>query len=157
MELDEIAQNRLEAQEIGEIECSISVERQIAEPSKLLREYRYRFNQKRRELIQDTLTELIDLIDPNLRILSKLLETEDESNHVVIHEQFDELKKNVSQIDSLLGSSVSKLPHWSDLHRHMHFNMRCDLEDIIKNNWPSAKAGLRKSMYGEREPVPIEV
>jgi hypothetical protein len=44
MELDEIAQNRLDAQEVGEIECIVSVERQIGEPPRLLREYRYRFN-----------------------------------------------------------------------------------------------------------------
>jgi hypothetical protein len=46
MELDEIAQNRFDAQEVGEIECVVSVERQIGEPAKLLREYRHRFNQK---------------------------------------------------------------------------------------------------------------
>ncbi|MGD9849670.1 MAG: restriction endonuclease [Nitrospirales bacterium] len=157
MDANEIARNRLDAQEIGEIDCSIFVEEKIAEPAKLLREYRYRFNQKRRELIQDTLTELIDSIDANLRTLSKLLESEEDSNQVVTHDQFDELKQNVAQIDTLLGSSVPKPPHWSALHRHMHFSMRCDLQDIIENDWPIAKAGLRKSMYGEKEPIPVEV
>ena len=157
MELDEIAQNRLDAQEVGEIECIISVERQIAEPSKLLREYRYRFNQKRRELIRDALTELIDAIDANLRNLSKLLEAETVSNDLVTDDQFDELKQNVAQIDTLLGSSVAKPARWSDLHRHMHFGMLGDLHDIVKHDWPSVKAGLRKSLYGEREPVPVEI
>ncbi|MEY4705955.1 MAG: hypothetical protein RL042_2160 [Nitrospirota bacterium] len=69
MDLDEVAQNRLDAQEVGEVDCIVSVERQIGEPSRLVREYRYRFNQKRRELIRDAIVELIDSIDGNLREL----------------------------------------------------------------------------------------
>ncbi len=157
MELDEIAQNRLDAQEVGEIECIVAVERQIGEPSRLLREYRYRFNQKRRELIRDALIELVDAIDANLRNLSKLLEGDEPSNEVVTNDEFEQLKENVAQIATLLGSSVAKPPRWSDLHRHMHFGMLGDLHDIIEHDWPSVKAGLRKSMYGEKEPVPVEI
>lgn len=157
MELDEIAQNRLDAQEVGEIECMVSVERQIGEPAKLLREYRHRFNQKRRELIRDALTELIDAIDANLRELSKLLQEESESNEAIENMEFDLLKENIAQINTLLGSSVAKPARWSDLHRHMRFGMLGDLHDIVEHDWPSVKAGLRKSLYGEREPVPIEV
>ncbi len=131
MELDEIAQNRLDAQEAGEIECIVSVERQIGEPSRLLREYRYRFNQKRRELIRDALIELVDGIDANLRDLSKLLEGDEPSNEVVTDDEFEQLKENVAQIATLLGSSVAKPPRWSDLQRHMHFGMLGDLHDII--------------------------
>ena len=157
MDLDEIAQHRLDAQEVGEIECIVSVERQIGEPARLLREYRYRFNQKRRELIRDALTELIDAIDANLRELGKLFERDIPSNDTVETPEFDQLKQNIAQINTLLGSSVSKPARWSDLHRHMHFGMLGDLHDIIEHDWPSVKAGLRKSLYGEREPVPVEV
>jgi hypothetical protein len=157
MELDEIAQNRLDAQEVGEIECIVSVERQIGEPSRLLREYRYRFNQKRRELIRDALIELVDAIDANLRNLSKLLDGDEPSNGVITDSEFGQLKESVAQIATLLGSSVAKPARWSDLHRHMHFGMHGDLHDIIEHDWPSVKAGLRKSMYGENEPVPVEI
>jgi len=157
MDLDEIAQNRLDAQEVGNIECLVSVERQIGEPSRQLREYRYRFNQKRRELIRDALNELIDVIDGNLRELTKLLEQQAESNEAVDSPAFDDLKGNVAQINTLLGSSVPKPARWSDLHRHMHFGMHGDLHAIVEHDWPSVKAGLRKSLYGEREPVPVEV
>ncbi|NCC40997.1 MAG: hypothetical protein EOM21_16440, partial [Gammaproteobacteria bacterium] len=61
-ELDEIAQMRLDAQEVGEIECQVSVERRILEPSRVLREYRRRFNQKRRELVRGSLETLIEQI-----------------------------------------------------------------------------------------------
>lgn len=157
MELDEIAQNRLDAQEIGEFECMVSIEHRINEPARLLREYRYRFKQKRRELIRDALTELIDVIDSNLRHLSKILQQDTESNKAVDDPNFDALMNNVAQINTLLGSSVSKPPRWSDLYRHMHFGMIGDLHDIIKHDWPSVKAGLRKSLYGESEPVPVEI
>jgi hypothetical protein len=156
-ELDQIAQNRIDANEIGEIECIVSVERQIGEPSKLLREYRYRFNQKRRELIRDALLELIDTIDSNLRNLAKVLEVDQPQNEVVTDAEFEELKQNVAQIATLLGSAVAKPTRWSDLHRHMHFGMLGDLHDIIGHDWPAVKSGLRKSMYGEKEPVPVEI
>lgn len=157
MDLDEIAQCRLDAQEVGEIECIVSVERHIEEPGRLLREYRYRFNQKRRELIRDALNDLIDAIDANLRELGKLLEQDTPANESVEHPDFDQLKQNVDEINTLLGSSVGKPARWSDLHRHMHFGMLGDLHDIIEHDWPSVKAGLRKSLYGEKEPVPIDV
>ncbi|MFO1493091.1 MAG: restriction endonuclease [Lysobacterales bacterium] len=157
MELDEIAQHRFDAQEVGEIGCIVSVERQIGEPSRLLREYRYRFNQKRRELIRDALIELVDAVDANLRNLDRLLEGDEPSNEVVTGGDFERLKGNVAQIETLLGSSVAKPARWSDLHRHMRFGMPGDLHDIIEHDWPSVKAGLRKSMYGEKDPVPVEI
>ncbi|MDH5730615.1 MAG: restriction endonuclease [Gammaproteobacteria bacterium] len=157
MDLDEIAQNRLDAQEVGEFECMVSVERQIGEPARLLREYRYHFNQKRRELIRDALIELIDCIDANLRGLSKLLEGDENSNIAILDCEFDNLKENIAQIEMLLGSSVTKPARWSDLRRHIHFGMLGDLHDIIEHDWPNVRAGLRKSLYGEKEPVPVEI
>lgn len=157
LELDWIAQQRLDALEIDEIESITWVERQIAEPAKLLREYRHRFNQKRRELIRNALLELIDAIDSNLCNLGKLLELDQPQHELVTDNEFEELKQNVAQIETLLGSAVANPPRWSDLHRHMHFGMLGDLHDIIEHDWPAVKAGLRKSVYGENEPVPVEI
>ena len=150
-------ESRLDAQEVGEIECTMAVERQIGEPSRLLREYRYRFNQKRRELIREALAELIDAIDANLRNLTKLLEGDELSREVVSDNEFEQLKENIAQIATLFGSSAAKPPRWSDLHRHLRFGMLGDLHDIIEHDWPSVKDGLRESMYGEKEPVPVEI
>jgi hypothetical protein len=157
MDLDGIAQSRLDAQEVGEFESAMSIERQIGEPSRLLREYRYRFNQKRRELIRDALVELIDTIDGSLRNLGRLLGDDDPENEAIDNKEFEQLKGDVGQIATLLGSSITKPQRWSDLQRHMRFGMLSDLHDIIEYDWPSVKAGLRKSMYSEREPVPVEV
>ena len=157
MDLDEIGQSRLDAHEVGEIECVMSVERQISEPSRLLREYRYCFDQKRRELTRDALRELIDQIDSNLRKLSELLEGEEPSNAHINDDEFEELKENVAQIATLLGASIGKPKRWTDLHRHMNFGMLGDLEDIIKHDWPAVKAGLLKSLYGDKEPIPVGI
>src|SRR5262249_45994701 len=63
LDLDEMAQNRVDANEVGDFESQIAVERRIAEPARLMREYRHRFHQKRRELTRDALIELIDRVD----------------------------------------------------------------------------------------------
>lgn len=157
MDLDEIGQRKLDAHEVGEIECVMSVEHQISEPSRLLREYRYRFDQKRRELTRDALKELVDQIDSNLRNLNELLEGEESSNSYIKDDEFEELKENVAQIATLLGASMSKPKRWSDLHRHMHFGMSGDLDDIIEHDWPAVKAGLLESLYGEKEPIPVGI
>ena len=157
MDLDDIAQSRLDAQEIGEIQCQVSLERDINEPARLLREYRYRFNQKRRELVRDSIKELIDSIDGDLRELSKEVEASSNMSESAESPALEGLKNKVDQIDTLLGSSVPHPPRWSYLHRHLHFGMLGDVHDIIKHDWPSVKTGLRKSLYGEKEPVPVEV
>jgi hypothetical protein len=39
----------------------------------------------------------------------------------------------------------------------MHFGTLGDVHDIVEHDWPAVKTGLRKSLYGEKEPVPVEV
>lgn len=156
MDLDEIAQHRFDAQEAGEIEAVMSVERQIAEPSKQLREYRYKFIHKRRQLVRDALDDVINAVDGNLRDLAPIL-SGDKGNEDVTHPAFEGLKEQIAQIATLIGSSVQKPPRWGDLHRHLYFGMTGDLHDIIKHDWPAVKTGLRETMYGEDEPLPIDV
>lgn len=156
MDLNEIGQNRLDAMEVGEIECKISVENQIYEPAKLIREYRHKFDRKRRELVRDTLQSAIDSVDENLRDLAAELESGSEINEAVTSSRFDDLKSHIAEIDTLLGSEP-RPSRWSDLHRHLHFGLLGDLQDIIKHDWPSVKSGIRKSLYGEKEPIPVGV
>jgi hypothetical protein len=157
MDINNINQNKLDALKLDEIEFIGIIDREIMEPSRLLREYRYRFNQKRKELIRDTLIELINYIDNDLHILSKLSEKEVEYNKRIADPQFDKLAEHIAQIDTLLGSSVSRPPRWDDFNRHMYFGLLADLHDIINHDWPNIKAGLRKSLYGEKEAVPTEI
>tara|TARA_R100001129_G_scaffold170764_1_gene140471 strand:+ start:12295 stop:13482 length:1188 start_codon:yes stop_codon:yes gene_type:complete len=156
MDLNEIGQNRLDAMEVGESECEVSVENQIYEPAKLIREYRHKFDRKRRELVRDTLQSVIDSIDEDLRDLAIELESESEINEAVTRPSFDDLKSHIAEVDTLLGSEP-RPSRWTDLHRHLHFGLLGDLQDIIKHDWPSVKSGIRQSLYGEKEPIPVEV
>ncbi|RQW71841.1 restriction endonuclease [Halomonas sp. YLB-10] len=156
LSLNEIGQSRLDAMEVGEIECQISVENQINEPAKLIREYRYTFDRKRRELVRDALQSAIDSIDEDLRDLAIEFEGESEIHDDVTRTSFDDLKSHVAEIDTLLGSEP-RPSRWTDLHRHLHFGLLGDLQDIIKHDWPSVKSSIRKSLYGEKEPIPIEI
>jgi len=156
MDLNEIGQNRLDAMEVGEIECKISVENQIYEPAKLIRAHRHKFDRKRRELVRDTLQSFIDSVDEDLRNLATELETGAEINEAVSSSRFDDLKSHIAVIDTLLGSEP-RPSRWTDLHRHLSFGLLGDLQDIIKHDWPSVKSGIRKSLYGEKEPIPVEV
>ena len=157
MDLNEIAQNRLDASDLGEIEYTVSVEERISEPGKLIREYRYRFNQKRRELIRDSLVELIDIVDEDLRILSKDLGENANLGQSISNRRFEDLKEHIAQIDTLLGNSAPRPSKWSYLHRHLHFGQLGDLQDIVRLDWPNVKAGLNINLDGEQDPLPVEV
>lgn len=156
MGLNEIGQNRLDAMELGEIECQLSVENQIYEPAKLIREYRRKFDRKRRELVRSALLSVIDSIDEDLRDLAIELERESEINDSVTRPSFDDLKSHIAEVDTLLGSEP-RPSRWTDLHRHLHFGLLGDLQDIINHDWPSVKSGIRQSLYGEKEPIPVGV
>jgi len=154
-DLDEIAQWRFDAKDIGELETEIHVERTIEAPGKEIREYRARFNQKRRELIRDALIKLIDNIDGELQAIRQLAKGQRPSD-TLPPDSWLALRGHVDEIDALLGSSVQRPARWSDLRRHMHFGLVGDFIDIEKFDWPSVKKGLRQGLYGAHEPLPSE-
>jgi hypothetical protein len=156
MDLDEIAQQRLDASELGEIDYTISVEKRVNEPPKHLAEYRYRFNKKRRQLVRDAINALIDRADERVRHLAPLAEL-DQRGRPVESPDFEGLKADVVELAMLMGSSIPKPPRWSDLNRHLAFGQYGDLNDIVRQDWPAVSAGLRKSMYGDNEAVPVDV
>lgn len=157
MDLDEITKNRLTAQDIGKLNLIVDIEKEISKPSCLLRKYRFHFNQKRKKLIRNSLVEKIESVDDCLRDLLKDLEPDFESSARVDNPLFEDLKDHIKQIDTLLGSSVPRPTRWSDLYRHLQFGLLGDLDDIIRNDWPNIKKGLRKSLYDEKEPVPNDI
>lgn len=154
-DLNAIAQNRFDAMDLGEIEATISVETAIAAPGYEIREYRFRFNQKRRALIRDTLVNLIDNIDGDLRAVREG-SGEMQPFETISSPHWDGLREHVSQIDVLLGS-MPRPPRWGEMRRHLGFGQHQDLIDIEKLDWPRVKAGLRKNLYGDNEPLPSSV
>ncbi len=155
-DLDSIAQNRMDAHELGEPGAQVIVEASIEAPARELREYRFRLNNKRRALIREALTSLIDAVDADVRTLLQKANAF-EPHHQLDAEMWGDLKLHFKQIEVLLGSSVQKPARWSDMHRHMHFGYVGDLNDIEKMDWPQIKEGLRKGLYGTNEPIPVGV
>lgn len=156
-DLNEIAQLRFDAEEFMELEMHIAVGESLEAPGKDLREYRFRFNKKRLALVQDALSELIDLIDSDLREIKINLDPNIKMSAPVASPFWRELRDHINQIDTLLGSSIKRPQGWYDLSRHLHFGLICDFHDIEQTDWPSVKVGLRKSLYGVNDPIPVKV
>lgn len=155
--LDGVAQSRFDAMEIDEPGAQISVERWIEEPGRELREYRFRLNNKRRALIREALIGLIDQIDADVRAIREIAGYDPETNHQLDQEVWADMRQHLKEVEVLLGSSVKKPDRWSDMMRHMRFGYVGDLHDIETADWPTVKAGLRKSLYGVNEALPVEV
>jgi hypothetical protein len=100
--------------------------------------------------------EVIDLVDADLRSARQEL-GEAEPNAKIGGPHWDILHTHIDQIDVLLGNSVQRPPRWSDLHRHLHFGQVGDFNDIERLDWPEVKKGLRTSLYGVNEPLPLDV
>lgn len=71
MDLNTIAQTRLDAADLGEIDATISLETEIEKPGLELRKYRFLFNQKRKQLIRDAIFKLIDSVDGCIRTIEQ--------------------------------------------------------------------------------------
>jgi hypothetical protein len=154
-DLNGVAQNRWDAIEVDMVEVTVAVETEIAAPGREIREYRFRFNKMRRALIRDRLVSLIDEIDAELRAVRRDI-GEMEPHKKISGPSWDGVVKHVAQIDVLLGSAT-RPPRWRELHRHLAFSQVQDVIDIEKLDWPQVKAGLRKDLYGDNEPLPVAV
>jgi hypothetical protein len=155
---DEIGQMRLDAKEAGMIECELSVETAIFEQDRHLKEYRYRLNKKRRQLIRNKLLEVIDNIDRALRELSEFYPDDyEKTNDAVAGQRWEVLTESVATIDALLGSSVKRPRRWNDLSRHIHFGLVQDFHDIKTLDWPEVKQGIEATIYGDTDPIPVGV
>jgi hypothetical protein len=155
---DAIGQMRLDALEVGEIEAKVSVEKFIEEQGRLLREYRFKLQAKRRELVRDRMLPLIDEVDELLRSLGPAVEGKEKNEYVrsVSEATWTSLEEAVVEIHTLLGSG-ERPTRWGDLRRHLSFGMVGDLFDIQKLDWPAVKSGLRSALYGQHDPVPVAV
>jgi len=153
---DAIGQMRLDALEAGDIEAKVFVENEIEEQGRRLREYRFRLQTKRRELIRDRILSLIDEVDELLRNLGPAVQGEESNEDVrkISETDWMSLEEAVAEIHTLLGGGA-RPTRWGDLRRHLSFGMVADLSDIQRLDWPAVKAGLRSTLYGQHDPVPV--
>jgi hypothetical protein len=152
--LNEIAQARLDAEELGEVEYAMSMRDDIERPGRDIAEYRFRLDRARRELVRDHLSRLMTSVDGILEDLVARVPSDGDS---VVDERWDELKDAFAQLERLAGSQIPRKGAWSDLVRHLRFGQGHDLHDIAVKDWPSVRSEIQKNLYSELEPVPVEV
>lgn len=152
---NEVAQANFDAVELGEPYGYVAASDLAEEPARQLADYRFRLQTKRRALVRDALIRLIDLVDNDLRVLAET-HSEREAHHRIPDEELADIRDRIGQIEVLIGSNKRPI-RWSDLRRHLHFGMVTDLQDILRVDWPDAKTNLRGGLYGDSEPIPVEV
>ncbi|HWZ42455.1 MAG TPA: restriction endonuclease [Candidatus Saccharimonadales bacterium] len=157
MELNAIAQSRLDAKEVGEISAEVAVEDMIEAPGRELADYRHRLNKKRRQMIRTVMADLISRVDETIHSLEKTISPDIPVNEKVTGEEWEDLVRQIQEIEMLLGSALPRPSRWRDLSRHLKFGMVQDLLDILQMDWPAVKSGLTKGLYNENEPIPVEV
>lgn len=156
IDLNDIAQWRLDAREIDEISAIVGVEEAVDAPARELAEYRHRLDKQRRHLIRDALSDVIARVDDILRGLREKYDDHAEVARKVEDTEFEELRKRVQEIETMLGS-LPRPERWGDLQRHLLFAQAYDLQDILNLDWPKVKVGLNAGFYDQNEPIPVEV
>lgn len=156
-DLDSIAQNRFDALEIDEISAKVSVERWVEEPGYELREYRFKLNLKRRQLIRDAVSKLFNEINVILSHLQNIYPSS--VWHIEINDNVElrPLWDKVRELDTLLGSSVTRPQGWNDILKQLSFGGLSDSISTFQRDWPMLKEVLMKSLYDQNEPIPTGV
>ena len=155
MGYDEIGQARLDALEIDEFSGQVALENHIFDQGNQLREYRFRFDAKRRELVRSRVLELINQVEQALEFLGPLSLVQD--SDFADSQEWQRLGAAVAEINTLIGSSIDRPGRWSDLHRHIHFAAVGDLRDILKHDWPDVSESLKRQIYGQHDPLPVDI
>lgn len=152
MSLDDIAQERIDLREIGEIAAINSVQSAVAKPGEEVREYRYRFTRARRRVARDRILELIGAIEGNLRTLTSRVARDREP---IADSAWDDLLEELSELERLAGSVTARRGRWDNLHRHLAWAQGVDLHDIASADWPSVLADINAGLYTDTEPMPV--
>ena len=154
MELNEIAQGRLDASEIGEIEIAIRLEEDIERPGLEIRQYRLRLDRARREMVRRQVADVSATIDG---LLADLVTRHARDMKPVGEPAWEDLAGCVGQIERLTGALVPRSQAWANLTRHLRFGQGQDLHDISGTDWPEVSRELQTSLYSELEPLPVGV
>ncbi|MHB1682957.1 MAG: restriction endonuclease [Bacilli bacterium] len=163
LDLNEIAYARLDANETRDFESQVYVERTIDAPRTELREYRFRLQNLRKQLVRNAVSDVIDKVENLLIILGeryRVDELDDSSNgrqSVANDVEWARLKDLVDELNALLGDSVQRPSRWGDLLRHLRFAQLWDLHDIVKADWPMVKSSVWSALAEDDDPIPSEV
>lgn len=155
-DLNEIAQDRFDALDLGEVGAQAAVEESVNAPRYQIDEYRHRLSRKRHQLLRVRLEELIVEADAALGEAveaSGVISRDDCTSARTPH--LDRFERLVSEADRILGGSP-RSGAWTRLRRHLSFAQGVDLLDINESDWPEVKRELREQA-SEQEPHQVGV
>ncbi len=151
-DIDEIAQNRLDSWDIGEIGAQRSVEDGIDLPGREIDEYRIKFRRARGRLINDKLQGIVSNINSLLAGVNSVKDRQGEPHE---DERWPQLVEAFEQLERLAGSQIPRAGRWGDMSRHLRFGQAVDLHDITEMDWPSVRSDVQANLFSELEPVPV--
>jgi hypothetical protein len=153
--MNDAISNCIDASEVGDVDALLSTDDYLHKQGEHLREYRLRFNVKRRELTRTALMQSAVAIDNDLLQIEATLagrRPEDKLSGPAV----DDLAQHIREIATLIGSD-RRLPRWDDLQRHLSFGQVHDFFDIRDHDWPAIRPALDVALCGEGDPLPVEV
>lgn len=153
LDYDAIGQAWLDYMEIGEVDPKITMLNILYEQERQLREFRFRLQAKRRQLVRDRLVKLLDQIDQVLSDLNSK-SVNNEINTSITETALYRLKEAVAEIDLLLGAT-DRPTKWDDLQRHLDSGLLDNSVSIVQDVWPAVSKSLREQIYGDYDPVPV--
>lgn len=153
--LGRIAQLRFDAAEISEPEILIPLGEELDAPMHAIAEYRHRLTRARKRLVRARVVELIAEIDGLLAELAPRYERD--GTPMVGDPDWQRLHGDIKELDRLVGQDVSRTGRWGYLARHLGFAQAGDLHDIAEHDWPSVRLDVEAALYGELEPLPVDV
>lgn len=126
-----------------------------SDAERIVRSYGSRLRQQRRQLVRGPLVALMASVDQTVQKIRSELGPSPDLHIDPPH--WPELREQYGQLRVLLGKYVPRASRWDMMARHLGFAMVGDFDDIEKMDWPSVKAAIQKELYGEDEPIPMDV
>jgi hypothetical protein len=151
----EIAQGRLDVQDLGEPTPMVRLEEDIYAPTAAIADYRHRLSGARKKLVRERVDDLVVDVDTALAQLGPRYESDGHS--VAEDPDWQRLVSSIKEIERLLGQDLVREGRWGPLARHIGFAQGADLHDIIRSDWPSVRKDIEAAQYGELEPLPVDV
>jgi hypothetical protein len=149
-DLDEIAQWRLDAAEVGELAASISVEAQIESPHLEIDEYRDRLARCRRRLVRPRMEQIVARIDTSLAGLDA------PASVTGTGEQAAQLNALFSELDRLLGKA-ERGDAWSSCRASLEQGTMNALVALRDEHWQAVRQRFAVGVFEDGDPLPVAV
>ena len=144
LDLDSIAHQRLDAEEIGEPEMLISLGNEMEEPARELVEYRYRLNRTRRRLIREAILKIAERVNATI-----------DSDPGKGTEWQQQLLSSLRQMDVLMGSAFERPQEWGALLDELEQTDEGTGAYVYPRMWTTIRERLISGLYDGVEPLPI--